>query len=181
MFSMCLSIPTPSSVYTALTTAAQQCNQLIVHERARTKAGKFGLTRQWGPEPIISALALSWGLMACDRLFLTDSVTNFSIPDGDFWTFSSCHTAESHDPIDQSGFDDNPFNKWSFQASRQDIISKFNKGTATRALDNHDPLVVFFYQFWFPCEVLVSIVFICCSINWKIFSCPHQIYHIFTT
>lgn len=93
-----------SSVYASLTTAAQQCNQLTVHERARTKAGKFGLTRQWGPEPFISALALSWGLMACDRLFLTDSVTNFSIPVWDFWTFSSCHTSESHDPIDQSAF-----------------------------------------------------------------------------
>lgn len=74
----------PFPLSTSLATAAQPCNQLIVHEGAWTKAGKFRLTRQRGPEPIISALGLSWGLMACDRLFLTDSVTNFSILDGDF-------------------------------------------------------------------------------------------------
>lgn len=90
----CLSVPplsvcSPSScplfsLSTSLAAAAQPCNQLIVYEGARTKAGKFRLTRQWGPEPIVGALGLSWGLMACDRLFLTDSVTNFSILDGDF-------------------------------------------------------------------------------------------------
>ena len=84
-----LSVCSPSScplfsLSTSLAAAAQPCNQLIVHEGARTKAGKFRLTRQRGPEPIVGALGLSWGLMACDRLFLTDSVTNFSILDGDF-------------------------------------------------------------------------------------------------
>lgn len=48
------------------------------------KQANSDLTRQRGPEPIGGALGLSWGLMACDRLFLTDSVTNFSILDGDF-------------------------------------------------------------------------------------------------
>lgn len=84
-----LSLSAPSScplfsLSTSLAAAAQPCNQLIVHEEARTKAVKFRLTRQRGPEPIVGALGLSWGLMACDRPFLTDSVTNFSILDGDF-------------------------------------------------------------------------------------------------
>lgn len=92
------------SLSNTLSAAAQPCNQLIVHEGPRTKAGKFRLTRQQGPEPIIGPVGLSWSLMACDRLFLTDSVTNFSILDGDFWTICSCHTAQSHDPIDHSAF-----------------------------------------------------------------------------
>ena len=125
MLVTCLSVLLPSvcsasscplfSLSTSLTAAAQPCNQLIVHEGARTKAGKFRLTRQRGPETIASALGLSWGLMACDRLFLTDSVTNFSILDVDFWTLGSCHTAESHDPIDQSAFWWQSFQQWSFQ------------------------------------------------------------------
>lgn len=81
---LALSAPPLHALSTSLAAAAQPCNQLIVHEGARTKAGKFRLTRQWGPEPVAGALGLSWGLMACDRLFLTDSVTNLSILDGDF-------------------------------------------------------------------------------------------------
>lgn len=125
------------SLSTSLSAAAQPCNQLIVHEGARTKAGKFRLTRQREPEPIISALGLSCGLMACDRLFLTDSVTNFSILDGDFWTLGSCHTAESHDPIDQSAFWWQSFQQWSFQTRGYDYIipaSLFSLSTTVRAL-----------------------------------------------
>lgn len=60
----CLFSHSPSScphfsLFTSLAAAAQPCNQLIVHEGARTKAGKFRLTRQQGLEPIISALGLS--------------------------------------------------------------------------------------------------------------------------
>jgi len=86
----------------SLAAAAQPCNQLIVHEGARTKAAKSRLTGQRGPEPVAGARGLSRRVMACDGLFLTDSVTSFSILDEDFWTLGSCHTAESHDPIDQS-------------------------------------------------------------------------------
>lgn len=116
-----LSVFSPSScplfsLSTSLTAAAQPCNQLIVHEGARTKAGKFRLTRQRGPEPIVGALGLSWGLMACDRLFLTDSVTNFSILDGIFELSALVTQLRAMTQLTSRLFEDNPFNS---EASKQ--------------------------------------------------------------